>query len=244
MRIEEWMGLLSEAARKNEYRFESLRTCIPLGVYPDGNIATAHREEKPDRYHYLLVSGAGKREFILRLVATLSRIYDKNEAQFLVLSPYTDYADFLSLAGADFTVPYITGADDFEDAIKTVTELVSVHALRVGAPRLIVVAEGLETVEGIKHEDVTDPYARILAAVGTSGAEVIAGVNLTESAFAGYPGAVVGIGNCLVSVKSTGKADVTHVGADSSLGVPREILYPYEPEFKEVVSFLNSMEEE
>lgn len=239
MRIEEWMGLLSETAKRNEYRFESLRECIPLGVYSDGNIATAHKEEKTDRYHYLMVTGAGKRDFMLRLIASLSCMYDGNRVEFLVLSPYAEYTELLGLVHADVTVPYLKSAEDFEEALKTVESLVAMRAMRKGFPRLFIVAEGLEKIEGLKGDDVTEAYSRCLAAAGRSDTEVIAGIELTESAYASYPGAVIGIGNCLVSVKGGGKADVTQVGADSSLGLPRELIYHSEPSFKEVVSILN-----
>ena len=118
MQVQDLIALLSETAAKNEYRFENLRARIPLGVFENGEIATAHREEKPDRYHFALCSGEERREFVLSLVLSLACLYDEREASFLILSPHTDYAALLRLDGADISVPYIRNANDLKEALK------------------------------------------------------------------------------------------------------------------------------
>lgn len=47
MKAEEFIASLSEISRKNVYRFEQLRACIPLGQDEAGNVLVAHREETP-----------------------------------------------------------------------------------------------------------------------------------------------------------------------------------------------------
>lgn len=243
MKAEELLAVLSDTAKKNEFRFENIRERLPLGVYSDGSIATAHREEKPDRYHFCLVSGEYRTDFILRLVLTLVCIYDKSEAEFLILSPKREYADLLKLVDKDVVIPYLRSKEDFSDALNTVKELAFMRSVCTGYPKLFVIADGLEEVDGLSFDDVTDPYLACLDAVGKSGSEVIAGVSMTDSLFSGFPGAIIGIGNCLVSTKAGGKADVTQVGADSSLGVPREAEYPTDPTVFETVEEFNRMTE-
>lgn len=241
MQVQDLIALLSETAAKNEYRFENLRARIPLGVFENGEIATAHREEKPDRYHFALCSGEERREFVLSLVLSLACLYDEREASFLILSPHTDYAALLRLDGADISVPYIRNANDLKEALKTVSELISMRALRIGYPRLFIVCDGLDEIEDAAYDDVTDPYKLCLDTVGNSVSEVIAAVDLTKSKFSGFPGALAGIGNCIVTTKGGGKADVTQVGTDSSLGVPREISYPVTDGIERTVNGLNEL---
>ena len=62
-----------------------------------------------------------------------------------------------------------------------------------------------------------------------------------RSIFSGYPGAFVGVGNCLVTTQGNGKADITYVGEDSSLSMPTPILFPDEPNITETVILLNSL---
>ena len=239
MQLKDFIALLSETAVKNEYRFENLRERIPLGVYTAGEIATAHREEKPERYHFLIATGDDRRAFVFQLLLSLACFYDENEASFLILSPHSEYAPLLELSSADFSVPYIRTKEDFDLALSTISSLSVMRKLKSGYPRLIVVCDGLEEVQGLKFDDVTDPYLQVLDAVGAIRAEVIAAVDLTASKFCSFPGAVAGIGNCVVSTKADGKADVTQVGADSSLGVPRQMEYPFLHDFALAVRELN-----
>lgn len=71
--------------------------------------------------------------------------------------------------------------------------------------------------------------------------EIVTGVDLLKSIFSGYPGAFVGIGNCLVTPKGEGKADVTYVNTDSSLTLPAEISFPDSPSLAETIDFFNSL---
>ena len=239
MQVEDFITLLSETAVKNEYRFESLRERIPLGVYSGAEIATAHREEKPDRYHFTLVTGEDRRAFVFALILCLSCLYDENEASFLILSPHEEYSALLSLSGVDVSIPYMRTKDDFDLALNTLKELSLMRTLSASYPRLIVVCDGLEEIEGVTCDDVTDPYLACLEKVGAVRAEVIAAMDITKSHFASFPGAVIGIGNCLFSTKEKGKGDVTHVKSDSSLGVPRQVEYPSLEDFRLAAKAIN-----
>lgn len=97
MKAEEFIASLSEISRKNSYRFDRIRACIPLGKDEPGNVIVAHREENPGRYHHVCVTGGGRGNFIRRLVLVLSCLYDRSEAMFLVLSPRAEYAELLRL---------------------------------------------------------------------------------------------------------------------------------------------------
>ena len=70
---------------------------------------------------------------------------------------------------------------------------------------------------------------------------MIAGVDLTKSIFSGYPGAFVGIGNCLVATREMGKADVTYVNDDATLTMPLPITYPSAPAITETILFFNAV---
>lgn len=239
MRLEDFITLLSETAVKNSYRFESLRERIPLGVYTGAEIATAHREEKPERYHFLLATGEDRRAFVFAQILCLSCLYDENEVSFLILSPHSEYTALLSLAGVDISVPYMKTKDDFLLALETIGELSRMRANGRAYPKLIVVCDGLEEIDGLYLDDITEPYSACLEKLGAIRSELFAVVDLTKSKFCSFPGAVVGIGNCLISTKADGKADLTHVGMDSSLGAPRQMEYPFVDDFVANVKRIN-----
>ena len=241
MKTEEFISSLSDISRKNAYRFDRIRACIPLGRDDAGNVVAAHREENPARYHHVCVTGGGRADFICRLVLTLSCIYDKSEAGFLVLSPRPEYAELLRLKNADVTVPYIRSLADYEAAVTALGELVRVRSMGQGYPRLLVVLDGLESLSETPADGMLSSYNACFQAVGASGVEVVTGVELHGSIFGGFPGAFVGIGNCLVTVKGAGRADVTYVDPDSSLTPPRGIFYPDSPALGAAIDFFNAL---
>jgi hypothetical protein len=104
------------------------------------------------------------------------------------------------------------------------------------------VLDGIETLDGCnKNEDLEEYRAVMDLLARRESVELIAGVELTKSIFSGYPGAFVGVGNCLVSTREEGKADVTYVNDDSSLTLPLPMTYPSEPSVMESIIFLNSV---
>ena len=122
-----------------------------------------------------------------------------------------------------------------------VRELVRMRSLNVGFPRLFVVLDGLEDLPDAKRDGMLEPYRLCFDAVGAGKVEIVTGVDLLKSIFSGYPGAFVGIGNCLVTPKGEGKADVTYVNTDSSLTLPAEISFPDSPSLAETIDFFNSL---
>ena len=241
MKAEEFIASLSEVSQKNIYKFEQLRACIPLGKDETGNILVAHREENPERYHHTCVTGAGRTEYICRLVLTLACLYDKADAMFLVLSPRTEYGELLRLKSSDITVPYLNSSSDYFAALEKLKELVRMRSMNAGCPRLFVVLDGLEELPDILGGGMTDSYKACFDAVGASGVEIVTGVDLLNSIFSGYPGAFVGIGNCLVTPKNGGKADITYVNNDSSLTLPKEISVIDSPSVALAVDFFNAL---
>ena len=241
MRTEEFIENIAQEAKRNVYRFESIRERVPMGLADTGEFVTAHKEEKPLRYHHLCVTGAGKGDFIRRTAFVLACIYDKSEAAFLILSPYAEYGELLRLRNADVTAPYLRNAADLEEALLALKELVWMRSQGQGFPKLVVVADGLETLQGLSQADVTDVYKRILELLDGCPSEVITGVELNRSMYAPRPGTFVGIGNGLVTIKGGGKADVTYVGSDSSLGIPKEFTYPAQPTISVSLDYFNTL---
>ncbi|MFQ7076974.1 MAG: hypothetical protein ACLRSW_03055 [Christensenellaceae bacterium] len=194
MKTEEFISSLSEISQKNSYRFEQLRACVPLGRDDAGNVAVAHREENPERYHHVCVTGAGRGGFIRRLVVTLSCLYDRGEASFLVLSPHEEYGELLRLKAADVTVPFIRSSADYLAALDAVRELVRMRSLNVGFPRLFVVLDGLEDLPDAKRDGMLSPTGCVSTRWARQGGDRH-GRRSVKSIFSGYPGAFVGIGN-------------------------------------------------
>ena len=219
MKTEEFISSLSDISRKNAYRFERIRACIPLGRDDAGNVVAAHREENPARYHHVCVTGGGRADFICRLVLTLSCIYDKSEAGFLVLSPRPEYAELLRLKNADVTVPYIRSLADYVVAVTALGELVRVRAMGQGYPRLFVVLDGLESLSETPADGMLSSYNACFQAVGASGVEVVTGVELHGSIFGGFPGAFVGIG-----VKQDGLVHISQL-ADRYVASPADVVH-------------------
>ena len=112
----------------------------------------------------------------------------------------------------------------------------------VGYPKLFLVLDGLEPLpECNKDEDLAEYRDIYKLLMRKEGFEIITGVELTKSIFAGYPGAFLGIGNCLITVEEDGKADVTYVSDDSSLSLPISMECPSSPSVGESIVFLNSI---
>ena len=80
-----------------------------------------------------------------------------------------------------------------------------------------------------------------LADMSEENMEIISGLDLIKSIYSGCPGAFVGIGNCLITTRKDGKADVTYVGEDTHLSLPVLGEFPAEPSIGETVHFLNHL---
>lgn len=243
MRSEEFISKISNLSEENE-KFEQLRAGIPLGVDVGDNVVLA-RKKAPLSTRHLCVTGSGKTNFIRRTLITLSCLYEKQDASFLIISPKAEYGELLRLHSLDAVVPYIRLKSDFTQAIETVKELIRMRADGKTYPKLFLVLDGIEELEGCNNSGDLEEYHSVLELVARrQDVEVINGIDLVKSIFSGYPGAFVGIGNCLVTTREVGTADVTYVNDDSSLSPPTVMHYPSAPSVMETVIFLNSIQKE
>lgn len=226
---------------------ESLRALlkgVPLGVDEGGGLVLAQTREKPFTVRHICVTGADRTAFIKRLLLTLSCLYEKTEASVLVLSPRLAYGELLALRSADINLPFVNKKEDIAPVKNCVCELLELRARERGCPRLVVVLDGLEELENCNEKGDLEEYRTFFELLARrEDVDVITGVDLMKSIFSGYPGAFVGVGNCLVTTHSDGKADVTYVSDDSSLSKPTAIVYPDEPSVAETVLLLNAMPE-
>ena len=244
MKIQEYIQALhyfSEVANENGQEF---RQALPLGFGEDGNAVFAHKEICPARYHHVCVTGEQRSEYICRLVLSLCKLYGQDNVSFLILSPNKIYGELLHVKDADITVPFVHRYEDCASSLDALRELVRMRAV-VGdvLPKLYVVLDGLEdAVESVGEQQSFECFKPFFDVVGTSGVEIITGVDLEKSIFSAYPGAFIGHGNALVSTDVLGKADVTYVGVDSCLSLPISIQYPETPSMVESVLASNANE--
>ena len=241
MRTDEFIKRLSEISKENESEFERLRTGIPIGEDDAQNVALARGETDLARCHHTCVTGSSRTEFIRRVVFTLSCIYDKSEIAFLIVSPNMAYGELLKLKNADVTVPFIRDGKDLALVLETVKTLARARVTQRFSQRLFVVLDGLEDLPDDTKQGTFEIYRPFLEAVGTSGVEIITGVELRNSIYAGYPGVFVGVGNALITPDADGNADVTFVALDGSMGLPKKITYPSIPTVRECIEYFNGI---
>ncbi len=241
MRSEVFISSLCAYAKEEE-KFEKMRRDLPLGEDSVGNTVYSHKNATPYSTRLTCVTGGAKTAFIRRLLITASCLYDKSEICFFVISPNLDYGELLRMKSMDATTPYIRLRSDFELAIDTLKEILRMRENGKGYPRLFVVLDGIETLEGCNRNGDLEEYRDIIDMLACKeDVELIMGVELTKSIFSGYPGAFVGVGNCLVATRESGKADLTYVNDDATLTMPLPITYPDAPSITETILFFNSV---
>ena len=230
------------AFSNDDKKFEELKKGLPLGEDTVGNILISQKREKPLTVRHTCVTGPGRGEFIRRLLLTVSCLYEKAEVSFLVLSPKTGYGELLRLRNMDVTVPYIRTKSDLNFALETLKELLAQRDYGRGYPRLFLVLDGLEDLPDSNRNGDLEEYREIFDFLTRrADVDVITGADLMRSIFSGYPGAFVGVGNCLITTREEGKADLTYVGNDASLSLPVPMRYPTEPSFVETVIYFNAL---
>ncbi|MBQ7924392.1 MAG: hypothetical protein IJ329_03700 [Clostridia bacterium] len=240
MRSEEFITLLTTLCDSEE-SLQNLRKSVPLGKDAADKIVLSQTREKPYVIRHTCVTGVKRTSFIKRTVCTLSCLYEKSEANFFVVSPRTQYGELLRLLHADVTMPFIRDKADIEACLQCVKDIVSLRDRENGCPRLILILDGLEEIDGCNKNGDLEEYRAFFETVARrANIEIISGVDLMKSIFSGYPGAFVGVGNSLVTTLEEGKADVTYVGEDSSLSMPTPITFPHAPSVTETVILLNS----
>lgn len=241
MRTEEFIKKVFKNADE-AVRFEMLKKGIPLGEDISGEIALAQKSAQIYTVRNTCVTGSYKTQFIRRLLITLACLNEAKDACFIVLSPHVEYGELLRLSGCDFTIPYIRKKEDLIPAVKTLKELIFMRENGKGYPHLFLVLDGLETLEEGKTNMDLSEYSGILELfMRMQNVDIICGMDLGRSIFASCPGTFLGRGNCLVTAREIGKADVTYVNDDTSLTMPMPITYPSEPTVMEGIIYLNSI---
>ena len=244
MKTQEFISSLNNIKVDDTERFERLRVGLPLGVDEAGEIVVAHACPNKGRANHLCITGSKREDFIKRLLYTLTRIHEKNGLCILLLSPNPAYAKLLSLKNADITVPYVRSLADVSFALDGVDELLKLRAERgvEKYPRLLLVLDGLEELQ-TQEDGLLEIYKPFFEKTYGTGVGVITGVDLLKSIFGGYPGAFVGIGNCLITADGEGKTDATFVGEDSSLSLPIALDYPSDLSIEELFAEPNVAKE-
>lgn len=243
MRADEFISKVSGLSREDD-RFEELKNGLPLGLDSTDGIVLAQKRRRPYTLRHTCVTGVGRSNFIHRFLITVSCLYDKSEACFFIISPKTEYGELLRLKSMDVTVPYIRTKADLDLAVSTIKELLAQRDGGVGYPHLFIVLDGLEELEDCNRNSDLEEYRNIFELfTRREDVDLICGTELMRSIFSGYPGAFVGVGNCLISLREEGKADVTYVNDDASMSLPIPIHYPSEPSIMETVIYLNALPE-
>ena len=242
MRSDEFIALLSRQA-DGDGGIERLRRAIPLGQDMAGNVVYSQKQEKTYTVRHTCITGGRRTAFIKRLLITLACLYEREEVNFLIVSPKLEYGELFRMHAMDVTAPFIRSVSDLEQAVNCIKELLSLYATGKGYPRLILVLDGLEELDGCNKNGDLEEYREIFdKIVRQPNIDVITGAELMKSIFSGYPGAFVGVGNCLVTTREDGKADVTYVGEDYSLSLPTAMTYPSEPSITETLIVLNAID--
>ena len=240
MRTEEYISFLTEKSKDDKEKF---RSATPIGRDLTDGVIFSLSSTRPLAFKHTCVTGVGRTAFIKRLLITLSFFYDKSEANFLVVSPRADYGELIRLHSLDITVPFIREKDDLQGVENCIKELVDLHTRGRGCPKLYLVLDGLEELDGCNKNGDLEEYRNIFDLVARQpNIEVITGADLIKTIFSGYPGAFVGIGNCLVTAQMGGKADYTFVNDDSSLSMPAPLYYPDAPSCMETVIWANAVQ--
>ncbi len=240
MKTEDFLARIKGEGRVDPERVKQLRACLPLGEYSDGEYVLSHREYDIERYHHTCVTGAMRAEFISRLILTLTGLYTKSEAIFLIVSPNLHYGQFMKLENADVTVPFVTSLRDVPPVLEAVRTLAQMRKDKHSEAKTFLVLDGLEMLEEEDKRSGLDCYRAFFEAVGTSGIEIITGVDIAKTIFVGYPAAFVGIGNCLVAPSVGGEMDVTYVEIDGTMTLPKKCSYPSLPTLSECIELRNA----
>lgn len=240
MKTEEFIDRIKGERRVDVNRTDELRSAIPLGEYSDGAYVLSHRDGADERYRHTCVTGAMRAEFISRLLLTLTGLYSNTESVFIVVSPNVYYGQFMKLKSVDVTIPFITSERDIPPVLEAVKAIAEMRKAKPSKTKTFLVLDGIETVLPEEERFKLDCYRPFFDAATGSGIEIITGVDLSKSVFAGYPSVFVGIGNCLVAPAVGGEMDVTYVEMDGSMSLPKKGEYPSLPTITECIERRNA----
>lgn len=241
MRTEAFISEISQLAKEEE-KFEELKRGIPLGLDMSGAFVLAQKRKGIVSLRHTCVTGENRVDCICNMLITLSCLYEKDEANFIVLSPQTKYAELLGLKNMDVIVPYVRTKEELTALLVGLRDLVNMYSRGQGYPHLFLVVDGLEDLPDCNVGGELKEYSDLFAELARRpNVEIISGVDLIKSIYSGCPGAFVGIGNALITTRKDGKADVTYVGEDTNLSLPILIEFPSQPSVAETVQFLNNL---
>lgn len=239
MRSEEFIKKIQQ--KYNAEELVGARENAPLGVDNADNLVFARKGNVTPFIKHICVTGIRRTAFVKRYLLTLFQLYDKRELNVFILSTKTEYGELLRLQNADITVPYIHSKQNLEESKRCLDNLLAFRDGANGCPYLVLVLDGLEELQGCNSNGDLEEYRDFIDMVGRrKDVEIVSGVDLMKSIFSGYPGAYVGVGNCLVTTREEGKADITYVGEDATLSMPTPMSYPSEPSITETVIFFNA----
>ena len=240
MRAEEFIARLTETAQ-NEKLHSHLCQGVPLGVDAANELVLSQTREHAYTARHTCVTGTRKTQFIRRLISHISALYPKTDANLLILSPYPEYGEALKYKYLDATVPYVRSKADLALAKTCIRELAEEYSRGAGYPTLFLVLDGLEELPECGQTDLEEYRSFIELVAREKNVHVISGVDLMKSIFSGNPGVFVGVGNCIVTTREEGRADVTYVENDYSLSMPIGMTYPDMPSHLETIIHLNSL---
>jgi len=240
MKTEEFITRIKGEARVEPQKVEQLRSAIPLGEYSDGKYVLSHLGENIERCRHTCVTGAMRAEFISRLLLTLTGLYSNSEAVFIVVSSNMYYGQLMKLKSADVTVPFVTTPRDIPPILESVRAIAEMRKAKPSNSKTFLVLDGIEMVLPEEERFSLDCYRPFFDAASNSGIEIITGVDLSKTVFAGYPSVFVGLGNCLVAPGVGGEMDVTYVEQDGSMSMPKRCEYPSLPTIAECIDQRNA----
>ncbi len=241
MRTEALISKIYQFAKDKE-KFEELRRELPLGMDMSGEIVRAQKRTGVVSLRHTCVTGSKRVDCICNMLITLSCLYEKDEVNFIILSPQSRYAELLGLKNMDVIAPYVRTKAELEALKAGLRDLVNMYSRGKGYPHLYLVVDGLEELPDCNENGELKEYSELFSElIRRPNVEIISGVDLRKSIYSGCPGAFVGIGNCLITTRDDGKADVTYVGEDTNLSLPILIEFPSQPTVLETVQFLNNI---
>ena len=240
MRTEDFLARMKDEGKRNPSWLKDLRAGLPLGEYSDGEYVLSCKKTDSPCFRHTCVSGAMRAEFISRLLLTLSALYSKEEATFMIISPNLHYGKFMNLTKACMLVPVLMTERDVTAALESVRALAKARMDKPSGAKMFLVLDGLELLGGETDRENLACYRPFFEAVGASGIEIITGVDLSKTIFSGYPAAFVGLGNCLVVPSVGGEMDVTYVGIDGVTSLPKRAKYPSLPTLSECIENRNA----
>jgi hypothetical protein len=236
--MEEWLQQLKTA---NEDSI-SLAKRVPLGLLDNGEIAFSQSREKPFNVRHTCVSGEHRTAYILSLLCTLNELYGTGRATFLIVSPKIEYGVLLN-RGLDITLPFVLKKADLTAIQTCVCEIVKAQEQIKNYPRLVLVLDGLESVEDCNaQKDFAEYRAFFELLARRENVDIITGVDLLGGVFEARPQDFIGAGHCLIAVSDNETADVVYSKKDGGLTLPISACYPSEPSIAEVLAYVNGLD--